>query len=57
MVVVKNGRRPTVIGGDVAVWFGELEEAATEGQRRVHALNPELVWLAHGHEPWRPHTS
>jgi len=21
---------------------------------RVRALNPELVWLAHVHEPWRP---
>jgi N-acyl homoserine lactone hydrolase len=26
----------------------------TEGQLRVRALNPELVWLAHVHEPWRP---
>ena len=23
-------------------------------QRRVRALDPELVWLAHEHEPWRP---
>jgi hypothetical protein len=21
---------------------------------RVRALDPELVWLAHAHEPWRP---
>ncbi len=20
----------------------------------VRALDPELVWLAHAHEPWRP---
>jgi hypothetical protein len=23
---------------------------------RVRALHPELVWLAHTHEPWRPST-
>ncbi len=57
MVVVENGGRPTVIGGDVAVWFGELEEAATEGLRLVHALDPELVWLAHEHAPWRAHSN
>jgi N-acyl homoserine lactone hydrolase len=22
----------------------------------VRALDPELVWLAHEHEPWRPRT-
>jgi hypothetical protein len=22
----------------------------------VRALDPELVWLAHEDEPWRPHT-
>jgi N-acyl homoserine lactone hydrolase len=45
-----------VVGGDVAVWFGELDEPHTEGQLRVRALDPELVWLAHTHEPWRPRT-
>jgi N-acyl homoserine lactone hydrolase len=53
VVVVEGGGRPTVIGGDVAVWFGEYEEAATEGLRVVHALDPGIVWLAHEHEPWR----
>jgi N-acyl homoserine lactone hydrolase len=38
----------------VAVWFGELDELHTE--LRVRALDPELVWLAHEHEPWRPRT-
>jgi len=23
---------------------------------RVRVLHPELVWLAHTHEPWRPST-
>ena len=36
--------------------FGELDEPHTEGQQRVRALDPELVWLAHEHEPWRLHT-
>ena len=54
VVVVETGARPVVVGGDVAVWFGELDEPHTEGQLRVRALDPELVWLAHEHEPWRP---
>ena len=33
---------------------GELDEPHTEGQLRVLALDPELVWLTHEHEPWRP---
>jgi N-acyl homoserine lactone hydrolase len=54
VVVVETGGRPVVLGGDVAVWFGELDEPHTEGTLRVRALDPELVWLAHEHEPWRP---
>ena len=54
VVVVETDERPLVVGGDVAVWFGELNEPNTEGQRRVLALDPELVWLTHEHEPWRP---
>ena len=54
VVVVETGGRPIVIGGDVAVWFGELDEPQTEGQLLVRALDPELVWLAHVQEPWRP---
>jgi N-acyl homoserine lactone hydrolase len=54
VVVVETDGRPVVVGGDVAVWFGELDEPETEGQLRVLALDPELVWLAHEHEPWQP---
>jgi len=54
VVVVEAGERRVVVGGDVAVWFGELDEPSTEGQLRVRALEPELVWLTHEHEPWRP---
>lgn len=48
------GGRPTVIAGDTAVWFGELDEPRTEGQRLIVGLDPELVWLAHRHRPWQP---
>ena len=57
VVVVETGGRPVVVGGDVAVRFGELDEPRTEGQLRVRALEPELVWLAHEHDPWRPRTT
>jgi hypothetical protein len=33
-----------------------VADLLAEGQRRVRALDPELVWLAHEHEPWRPDT-
>ncbi|MBN8658430.1 MAG: MBL fold metallo-hydrolase [Anaerolineae bacterium] len=56
MVVIETGERPIIVGGDVAVWFGELDEPHTEGQLRVIALNPEMVWLTHEHQPWRPHS-
>ena len=51
-----RGTQVVVVGGDMAVWFGELDEPHTEGQLLVRALEPELVWLAHEHEPWRPRT-
>ena len=54
VVVVETGGRPAVIGGDAAVFFAELDEPSTEGQRLVRALDPELVWLSHTHEPWHP---
>jgi N-acyl homoserine lactone hydrolase len=54
VVVVETGGRPAVIGGDMAVFFGELDEPRNEGQQLVRALDPELVWLSHTHEPWRP---
>ncbi|MFC8732774.1 MBL fold metallo-hydrolase [Luteimicrobium sp. NPDC057192] len=54
VVVVETGGRPIVVVGDTAVWFGELDDPRTEGQRLVRALDPERVWLSHTHEPWRP---
>jgi N-acyl homoserine lactone hydrolase len=57
IVVVESGGGPVVICGDAAVWSGELDEPSTEGQRRILALDPEEVWLAHENEPWRPGTA
>ena len=54
VVVVETGEHPVVIAGDVAVWFGELDEPRTEGQLLIRGLHPERVWLAHAHQPWRP---
>jgi N-acyl homoserine lactone hydrolase len=54
VVVLETGGAPIVLGGDVAYKYRELDDPQTEGQRRVRALEPELVWLAHEHEPWRP---
>jgi N-acyl homoserine lactone hydrolase len=54
VVVVETGERPVVVVGDTAVWFGELDEPRTEGQLLVRGLDPEMVWLAHADEPWRP---
>jgi N-acyl homoserine lactone hydrolase len=57
MVVVETDGRRVVVGGDVAVWYAELDEPTTEGQHRVRELEPEQVWLAHADEPWRPSTA
>lgn len=54
VVVVEAGVRPAVIAGDAAVWFGELDEPRTKGQLQIRSLDPEVVWLSHAHEPWRP---
>jgi len=54
IVVIETDERPIVIAGDTAVWFGELDEPGTEGQRLIRALEPQEVWLAHASEPWRP---
>jgi N-acyl homoserine lactone hydrolase len=56
VVVAETGGRPVIVGGDVAVWYGELDEPHSEGQLRVLGLDPELVWLTHVDEPWRPRT-
>jgi N-acyl homoserine lactone hydrolase len=54
IVVIDTETRPIVIVGDTAVWFGELDDPKTEGQRLVRALDPQQVWLSHASEPWLP---
>jgi N-acyl homoserine lactone hydrolase len=53
VVVVETDAGTNVLGGDVAVWFGELSSGTTEGQRRVLALEA-LTWLSHAPEPKIP---
>jgi len=54
VVVIGTGERPVVVCGDTAVFFADLVEPRTEGQRLVRALGPAEVWLSQSHEPWRP---
>jgi N-acyl homoserine lactone hydrolase len=53
IVVIETDDRPIVIAGDTAVWFGQLDDPETEGQRISRGLDPREVWLAHVREPWR----
>ena len=53
VVVVDTGAGNNVLGGDVAVWFGELGSGTTEGQRHVLALGAP-TWLSHAPEPQIP---
>ncbi len=54
VVLVEKGGHSVVIAGDTAVFFDELDDPRTEGQRLIRALAPDEVWLSHQHEPWRP---
>src|SRR5215470_10751460 len=53
VVVVETGDGPNVLGGDVAIWFGEFRSGTTEGQRRVRALGAP-TWLSHDLGPEIP---
>src|SRR4051794_19245078 len=44
MVVVQTGGHPVVVGGDVAVWFGGLDEPRTESQRPRRGPRPPPGW-------------
>ena len=57
IVVVETAGRPIVVAGDTAVFHAELDDPRTDGQRLIVALEPELVWLSHAHEPWRPRSA
>ena len=54
IVVIDTGDQPTVVCGDTAVFYDELDNPTTEGQRLIRSLRPQAVWLAHADEPWRP---
>jgi N-acyl homoserine lactone hydrolase len=53
VVVVETDAGTNVLGGDVAVWFGEFDGGTTEGQRRVLALGAP-TWLSHAPGPEIP---
>jgi N-acyl homoserine lactone hydrolase len=53
VVVVETGAGTNVLGGDVGVWFGDLESGTSEGQRRVLALEAP-TWLSHAPGPELP---
>jgi N-acyl homoserine lactone hydrolase len=57
VVVVEAAEGRHVIAGDSAVFFSDLDDPQTEGQRIIRSLDPVAVWLAHAHEPWRPAAS
>ena len=53
VVLVETDNGTNVLGGDVAVWFGEFDGDTTEGQRRVLALGAP-TWLSHEEGPKIP---
>jgi N-acyl homoserine lactone hydrolase len=53
VVVVETDTGTNVLGGDVAVWFGEFDGDTTEGQRRVLELEAP-TWLSHEPGPKIP---
>ena len=53
-VVVESDEGRVVLAGDVAHSMRELIDGATESIRRVHALRPSRVYLAHHERPWVP---
>ena len=44
----------TVLGGDVTYSMRELIDGIGESIRRIHALRPQAVYLAHHERPWHP---
>ena len=46
IVVIEADGGPIVIAGDTAVFFGELDEPTSEGQRLIRSLKPRAVWLS-----------
>jgi len=53
-VVVETADGRVVLAGDVTYSMRELIDGATESIRRIHTLEPRLVYLAHHERPWTP---
>jgi N-acyl homoserine lactone hydrolase len=53
-VVVETDDGLVVLGGDVTYSMRELIEGATDSIRRIHALRPSQVYLAHHERAWVP---
>ena len=53
-VLVETDDGLVVLGGDVTYSMRELIDGATESIRRIHALRPRAVYLAHHERPWVP---
>jgi N-acyl homoserine lactone hydrolase len=53
-VVVETGDGLVVLAGDVTYSMRELIDGATDSIRRIHELQPRLVYLAHHERPWAP---
>jgi N-acyl homoserine lactone hydrolase len=53
-VLVETREGLVVLGGDVTYSMRELIDGATESIRRIHALRPQRVYLAHHERPWLP---
>jgi N-acyl homoserine lactone hydrolase len=53
-VVVETVDGIVVLGGDVTHSMQELVSGATDSIRRIHALRPRAVYLAHHERPWTP---
>ncbi len=56
-VVVATDEGTVVLGGDVTYSMRELIDGATPSIRRIHALQPRRVYLAHHERPWEPNYS
>jgi len=44
------GEYSIIVDGDVAVWFGELDDLYTAGPLRMPVPDPALVWYTHIHQ-------
>jgi N-acyl homoserine lactone hydrolase len=56
VVVVERAGRLVASAATWRVASASSTSRAPRASCAVRALEPELVWLAHEHEPWRPRT-